>query len=69
MSKTLRFTKDLLLQRLRSLHDTKYTLDYIATKDNFNKYKNASVLVPLFIKKGEVGAYYKLILFKGFRYQ
>ncbi len=54
MAKTIEYSEQMLVDRLSQFHDTRYTFDHIKTSTVFRDYKMAAVLVPLFIKDGDV---------------
>ncbi len=49
-----RFTEDQVAERLSRYHDDKYTFEYASGRAAFRSLKLAAVLVPLFVRKGQV---------------
>ena len=48
------YTEQMIIDKLSQYHDETYTFQYASTRATFRNFKLASVLVPLFVKDGEV---------------
>ena len=48
------FTEQMIIDKLSKYHDDTYTFQFASTRPTFRTFKLASVLVPLFIKDGQV---------------
>ena len=51
---TEEYTGQMIIDKLSQYHDETYTFQYASTRATFRNFKLASVLVPLFVKDGQV---------------